>query len=537
MDVSRLGTFRRVLASPRGALGSAAALDLSVRSADLTALGRVADLLAPVVSVAVGTVAAATFGTLTTWLLFAVAFASLTPRLFPAVARETAERPGFRALFGLSGVAFGWYLATGGTPLAPADVLGLLTLAAVCGLAVAGYLHAVADWDLVGPEGEAVALLDAVLAGDAVAERREALAYTGVTRTLADGLWVAATATVVVLPAFASGVLSLFLVRTYPLPDLLAVGYLVARPVADRVALPTPDATALEERVLVGARETVRTMKGAMLALLAGMGLFGAGGFGFLTIALGPEILELAWVAHSVAPGVAWVAVGAVCCLAASAAHLSWVWVRTFARLPAYLTRWRGAADPPDPPVARPPLSVVPGLLAFAVGVGCVTLFEPRPVPAVGLLWPVAPLAALGAVVVGRRRQPDPTTGEDHRTLAGVAAEFVLLFALSDPERLASAESLAAVVGAVVDALVDPLIGLVVVALVGVTYLPDAFAYDDAHEDWRRYASVAYLLALALGVVVFGVLPGGPNAAAMGLFAAFVVASAVALGVVKRRGL
>lgn len=530
-DMSLLGTLSGAVRSPRTAIGTAAAVDLGVRFGELRPLlGGAGDLLAPAVSLGVGALTAAKLGTATTWLLFAVSFWVVAPRLLPAVARETTERFGFRALFAASAVAFGYYLRQRVVQLGPLNLLGLVALALLACVLVVGYFHAVADWDLLGPDGEAVDLLDAFQRGDAAAERRTDRGYTGAVRVVADALWLCAVGTVVVLPAFAAGILVLFFVNAYPLPDLLAVGYVAAAPVARRLDRGVSGGGALEERVLLGAREAARTLKGATLSIAAGIGLFGAGGVTLLAVGTTPGAFELLRLALDTAPGVAWLAAGSVGCLYVSAAHLLWAWNRSFRRLPAFLARWRGASDTPDPLVARPPLSIVPGLMAFGAAAGCVVLLDVRPVPLVGLLWPLALVPAIVAVVIGRRRPPEPTDHEDHRIAVAATVEILALLVIAGP---LDRTTVTVDANSIADALLVPLHGVTVVLLIGVVYLPDAIRYADDQHDYRRFAGGAYLTMVGVAVGVVGAVPGGPLAGTYAFVAGSFVVLAVPLLLVK----
>lgn len=523
----------RWLRSQRGALGSATALDLTVRIADVrAALGGAGEVLTPLVSLVGGTLAAGRFGDLTTWLLFAIAFYFVTPRVFPTVVRETVERRGFRVLFAAGAVWVGRTLGGATTPLTLADLAAPFVAAIALATASVLYFRFVAGWDLLGPDGEAVELLDRVVAADMRAERRRDRARPGALGVLADGVHLAGVGTVVVLAASALGVLATALGRAYPLPDLLVVGYLLFVPVARWRGWSTPSVGDVEERVLLGAREGTRTLKGAMLSLLAGLGLFGAAGFLFLGVGLVPGVVSLVRVSLDVDPTVGWVAVGGLVCFVTAGGHVAWLWLRTFRRLPAFLARWRGATDLPDPPVARPLGAVVPGLVAFLAGAGCILAVDDPTIPALALCWPAVPVA-VGGVVVATRRAPirDSMDGEDHRITAGVLAEFLVLFTTAGAAP--AVEAGVPPVGAVVDALVTPYNAVAVVGIVGSAYLADAAHYSFRHEDSRRLAGGGYLLGMGGAVALVGVVGGGPTAATYTVAGAVVALCGVAVGVTQ----
>lgn len=521
----------RLLRSPRTALGSATALDLTVRVADVrAALGGAGDLLAPAVSLASGTLAAGRFGDLTTWLLFAVAFFVVTPRILPAAVRDTAETRGFRLVFAVGAVALGWTLDGATAPFTPAALVVPFLAAGALGTACVLYVRFVADWDLFDPNGEAVGLLDSVLTADMRAERRRDRALTGAVGTIADTVHVVGVGTVFVIAGTVLGVLATALVQAYPLPDVLVVAYLLVVPVARRVGWSPPEVGDVEERVLLGAREATRTLKGALLSLLAGLGLFGAAGFLFLGVGMASGTVSLVRVAFEVDPVAAWVAVGPLVCFVVGGFHLSWVWSRTFRRLPAFLTRWRGAVDPPEPPVSRPPLSVAPGLVVFVAGVGCLLVVDDPSVLRVAAWWPVVPAAVVGVVIYGRRRtEHHSTAGEDHRIAAGLLAEYLLLFAVEGSVRAIDAG--APPVGSFLDALFVPANGVVFVLVVGATYLADAAQYSTRHDDYRRLVGGGYLLVMGGSVALLGVLADGAVATGYAVVGAVVVLGGFAVGV------
>jgi hypothetical protein len=222
----------------------------------------------------------------------------------------------------------------------------------------------------------------------------------------------------------------------------------------------------------------------------------------------------------------AWVRIGAVVCLVIGGAYLSWVWMRTLRRLPAFLARWLRDDSSPYPPVNRPFLFVAPGLSAFTVGLWGVWVDSDELILAAW--WPVALLVVLLATYITRHRVPSPTlANEDHLILIGLCAEMLVLL-VADASLFEDGPSLWRLV---FDELSSRRFVLLSVGVLGIAYIEDAIRYAEEQSGYGRFASAVYLLSW--GGAVFLALFATGTAGHEFVLGLLLVASGLLVGVTE----
>ena len=524
-------TLARVGRSPRTAIGAAAGLDLSVRVVELRPVAdAVGTVLVPVVSIASGTLVGDVVGTATTWLLFAVAFYVVAPRVYPSVARPAVGSRTFRVAFAMGGAGFGLVLA-GGTDgslvVRSGHLFGVVLL-------VAASLSTVlvrAGWRLVDPDGEGVALVDAVVTADFAEERRRDRARGGVVARIADALTAVAVGLFLCVPCFVVAVLALVLLYAYPLPDLLAVAYVLGAPALARrkVDLPFEDA---EERLLALGRGSARGIKGMALTVLSGVGAVTVALVLWVAIGQTAGFLRVATTAATVAPVTAWLALGFLCCFYGAAAYAVWAWIRELRRLPAFVARWRTEADQSRPPVGRAPLTVVPSMVALVAGVLCLAALDGADRTVAAVAWPLAFVVLLAGVAIGRRRRRGTVDHEDHVVVGSLVVQLAVTWTATDTTGglLAVADrGVSDLPTVLVRGFLDPAVLASVVLVVGGGYLGDVVRIGDRHDDHRRYVPVAYLFGLSAGLALVGIEARATYANGFLLFAGVVLLGGLGL--------
>lgn len=529
-------TLARVVRSPRTALGAAAGLDLSVRVVGLRPASDVAaDLSVPLVSIASGALAPNAVGFATTWLLFAVAFYVVAPRVYPAVARPGTEERAFRVAFAAGGVGFGLLLSLGTDGNLLLGFGQLFVTVLLVGIALLAALSR-AGWRFVDPEGEGVTLVDAVVAAEFTEERRRDRARGGVVARLADGLSVVAIGLVLCVPCFVVAVLGLVLLYADPLPDILAIGYVVvsAAPAGPGRAPPFGDA---EERLLAFGRGSARGLKGMALTVLSGAGAATIAPVLWVAIEQTPGFLVIAIDAATVAPVTAWLSLGVLCCLYGMAVYALWAWIRELRRLPTFVAYWRGEGDQSYPPVGRAPLTTIPAAVALVAGVLCLVALDGVGRTVAAVAWPLA-VGALGAgVVVGRRRTRDSIDHEDHVIVGSLLLQLAVTWVATDTAGgllTVADRGMAALPVVLVGGLLDPAVVAFAVLVVAGGYLADAFRFGNRHDDYRRYAPVAYLFGLGAGLGGVGTLARSTHGDGFLLFAVIVLLGAVGILITGR---
>lgn len=395
-------------------------------------------------------------GWLAGWTLFYVVVFRAAPLVFPTAVREWSERDGFRHLTALATVLFGVYVAGAFTasffpsalvypvPFRPSPVTlyGVPVLAA---LAFVGYLAADDPARLGRDSGFVLQFFDAATRFSDITDSDEG-ANEGLDTETWPGRILLVLVTLLVLAGvlgvvFFLGLFAQVLSYLYPLPELLALGYVglsVAAP-----AYADGRTSDLERRLVTGTAVVSWGPKGAAACLLVFAGLFASTvGFLFATIvvagvtrALADPTVPLDWSAFE------WVtATTVVVWLGTYGLYGTWYWVRTLDRLPAFLDAWesRRGVDvasewtwpwESDPEVARPiaparppDLLLVPTTLALG-GALVITVFgATTPVTIAGLLLLAA--GCLAAAAVARDWPPQPATTEQYALPAALLIQL-----------------------------------------------------------------------------------------------------------------
>ena len=450
MSLSERATavLSRVLVRP-ATLAGVVSIDLAARTLDGVTVPASISLLRQ--SLPFGAV-----GWLAGWALFYVVVFRAAPLVFPTAVREWTEREGFRHLTALATVAFGVYVAGAFTasffpsglfypvPFRPAPVT-LYGVPALAALAFVGYLAADEPARFTRDTGFVVQFFDAATRFSDVTDSEGGTNGGRNTETWPDRV-VFGLVTLLVLAAvlgvvFFLGLFAQVLSYLYPLPELLALGYVGLSVAAPEYA---DDRTSdLERRLVTGTAVVSWGPKGAAACLLVFAGLFASTvGFLFGTLVVAGVTRALAdpTVPVDFTP-FEWVtAATAVVWLATYGLYGTWYWVRTLDRLPAFLDAWasRRRVDvasewtwpwESDPEVAgpgataRPPdLLVAPTVLALG-GVLLVTVFgATNPITVAGLLLLAA--GCLAAAAVARDWTPQPAATEQYALPAALLLQL-----------------------------------------------------------------------------------------------------------------
>jgi hypothetical protein len=295
-------------------------------------------------------------------------------------------------------------------------------------------------------------------------------------RAFTDGKFVVAVGVLFVYPVVVGSALAAALSFSYPLPDLLAAGYVLAAPLAERVGWSSPAPTDVEQRILAYAHVATRGPKEVSLVALAACGLF------FACLPLGDLagfVLRFGTLGRyppASYPELWWNRIGAVVCIGLASGHLVWVWIRTLERLPAFSRHWRDDPDSPAPSVPRPPLSVLPGLAAFAAGIACGVINDYPVVELLSVGWPLAAAAPVIAFLAGRRGVGTHSVeNEDHHVVSGL---FANVFAsLVGVDLRGSLNALEPLGSALFGATLQPILLVSAAGIVALAYFEDTARY------------------------------------------------------------
>lgn len=462
------------------------------------------------------------------WVVVFVALFVLVPDLYPPPTRGLAEMVSFRTIIALTGVGTTYGL----TDPDGLDDVGLVVLLALGFVAATTVVLRRNDVPFFDPESPLSEGLDwfALHEDAARKELDRAKEYDGWRRTLALGIFALAVQVMLYAPVLVAAAVATMLVAIAPLPDVLAIAYVLGKWVGSRVdRLSSPsDRLNVGDYLLTFARHAGSGIHGMFVSLLFGVGILLTVApplvvfrnlVGLLGTALRPPILPL----------LAWNVVG-ICALVLSAALYGlWFWIRMTPRTTAFLERWNDAPHRTSLE-ARPKSLVLPVFFALGVAsVGVSNDFLGANKHLFAAAWPV-PVVAIGWVVLRtRRRHPSVPRREDVFVTASVLLAVLGL------------RGTLAILAGDLATLLSPQTGLLCGIVLYVSALGRVSRYGDRHDrrygdrdDERRYALPLYLgngglLALLSTGYVAGVL-GGLLFAAGGVL----VASSVALGIAKR---
>ncbi len=397
------------------------------------------ELLLPLVSLVAGTVASTFFGTFVGWGVFVIAFYIVADRIYRGIVPDDVRGRGLAILFASCALAFGLALEAE-TPNALLTRVGITTCLSI--VALTGYAHLVSSQSLFDPENVLIEPLAFVSrSDDDIAEEiKTDLSRTGALRVVGVILFVAATGIVLVFPAFLTGLTARFLMRAYPLPDLLAIlwvgGTAVSRrtPAHVRRRFPAVDTRVdLEERLLGASRNATRSLMGLFATVFIALGALGAAGIfwvGFQLLA-SSGIADLVTATLVLSPFL-WGVIGSVTSLLLAGVSSFWAWVRQYRRLPAFLDEWEGVHDPAKPPVDRMIGAVAVASVQMPLVAGFLTARNVLWVRiGFAIAWPLLITALCLSVFVSLRGHPRPVGRERLVIVGGVLSQLLSLLTAS----------------------------------------------------------------------------------------------------------
>lgn len=402
------------------------------------------DATIPTVSLLGGTIGTPFLETLTTWLLVVgllYLFAPLAYGLSDALPRRAF---GFRAIFAggtaVTSVLMPFVLSAVG--LAAFVVVWIVSLFAVGGVFL-WYLSSVRRWALLDPDGPALEVLDWFFPGDDVAaELEEDAERSDLLGRLTGMDTLAALGLVLAIPTVPAAFITLAIVDAYPIPDLLALGWIAATSIPPSLSPGFVRRRVLSrrfdlERTLIDAVENAtRSLQGMTLTMAISLGLVMTsiylwGAVVTVPWALAPLTTELPSVLarRDVTTVVgAWDRIGITTSFLAAGGMALRGWITEFERLPHFLDDWEDRTTTRGRPPSRPPGVV---LLPAALGAGTLgflslvgfTVLTDDPVVLHYLFagsWPVAVFGVWFVHRTWRRRPSQPVTAENYWIVGGV---------------------------------------------------------------------------------------------------------------------
>jgi hypothetical protein len=516
--LSRLTDLALSLSS-RTSLGVAASVDGLLRVSP--------ELIVPIISVTGGIFGSSDVATATTWLLFFTMLYEFAPLAYSRFERSEAvfsrSNREFRFLFAVGGCVSGvfWIRAT--------DLFSVVfVVLVVCtwfaaGGGVIAYLSQRHNWDVLNPEGPAVATLSRLGSeqpSDVVNEVKTDLSQEGWKRSLAVavhslGLW-----TVFGFPIAIAGIVLLALSWMFPIADLILCVWAVSIRVFPRLSV-GPERTQLadltgdlQEFFVDVIEYVVSDLRGAGATLFIFVGIVSSA----VSLSLiAPSNLNDIWfildevVRNNTAYQQAiqspeidrqwlyllpWNCLGCLILLLIGGASGLWVWIREFKRLPAAAAVWGehpAEVDMSSPPPRIPGFillpTVAPATAAFWVDAARGVLNRTVAVYdwVVAVAWPVIVIVTLWTIYKDRRAQRN---GDSHSVThehwwVGTGAGIQVT-------------SLSPVGGINVAEIVSP-IGVFILG-VGVI---ESGRYAAQFDDIRRHADAGYLILMGVLVVAY----------------------------------
>lgn len=376
------------------------------------------------------------------------------------------------------------------------------------------YLTVEKGWNLLDPDGEAVALVDRIAPHDLHDELTADFERRGWRRSVAVGVWLTALGTFFSIPAFLAGLLGLLVGTAFPLPDLLLAA-VVSFDAATRTEYETGSFD-LEDRVYPAVGAATSSLTGAVLVLIVAFGVL-------LSVQILVSALHLSvsvtstqlWTDSAVAR---WNAFGLVTVLLTVAVYDFWVWVRTLDRLPALAGSDDESGGATSNRPAYPLGLTVPPTAALVALVPFIPLVGRGPTQHLVLtvLWPVL-LTGLGLAALASLSTSDAVSNAERWLVVGaLLVQIVGWTVVVHGGRLAEVAT---------DSLL--LFSLAIVPLLA--SLPDIVRYATRYDDARRYATGLYLSYLATVAAIVSLTTSGPTAVAIRLFALGVLLGGVLL--------
>jgi hypothetical protein len=421
------------------------------------------NILAPVLSLLGGVVSIHWVTTATTWLLFAVALYSLAHLVYTESGAFPEADTGIRALFAAASLWFFLIFQL------PSDSSPVLLSIAVVGTLFAGslgflyYLWRYQDWRLSAPDGQLAAIVARFLPDDRLDDEGRLRREDQPADAPLSHSTLFSAGVILISPCMFGGMLVFFLFYTYPVPDLLFLGWVVATAANERGVgerrFGTPEVVwfDLEETLFDSLSNSTHGSIGFVMMLYAFLGLVVwalwmsiavtfVPRFAGLAVKNGTGLVELVfttvpkvgvgtvvgWPITRQLAFMTWTLTGVFVLMGLTAVAGIWGWICQLRRIPQYL----GSLDSPtaeaEPRVARPTGFILPAMVAFGVLVGHMATTDSLTNLPFALLWPVT----AGAIVWSLRRirtgPPQSFEYEYALVLCGLAGEVLVFAILSD---------------------------------------------------------------------------------------------------------
>lgn len=425
--------------------------------------------------------------TVSQWLVVVTALVVFAPRLYPPTFRELVETVPLRVIVAATGTGIAVVLSD----VRGAEDAGWLFVVAITFMLALSVALRANDVSVFDEKSQVVAALDwfASQEGTARDELAKAKTYGGVLGVFALAIFAVAVYIVFFTPVFIAGLITVVLVETFPLPDVLVIVYVlgvIAATGVERLPAP-PRALELDEYLLAFARQATNGIHSMFVSLLFGVGIFLTVATPLVGLRLSAELLSTA-VRPPILPHLAWNVVGLVFLFLTAVGYGLWFWLRMVPRIGAFFERWNDD-DRETPLASRPRSLLLPTFVATAVATAGFSngfLGENRHVFAV--VWPI-PVVATGWVVWRtRRRHPTVARRED---VAVVAAVLIAVFTLMGSLAILQND---------LAPLLSPDVALLCGVILYVSGIGPVSRYGDRHDrrygdadDERRFALPLYL--------------------------------------------
>jgi len=422
------------------------------------------------------------------WLVVFVGLALIAGKLYPPPMRDFADEASVRLVTAAAATAMAMVLTT----IDGLDDAGRFVSVAV-GFSVAiALVFRLLGASVFDVESPLVRGLDWVARGEDIArqELADAKTYEGWVGTFALGAFAVAVHVVLVAPVLVAGVLTVMLVETFPLPDLLVIAYLLGGVVAERterVSAP-PEVLQVDDYLLTFARQARNGIHGIFLALLFGVGIFMTITMPVLVLRSATGLLLSAF-EPPILPVLTWNVVGFWALYLTGAFYGLWFWLRMIPRIVAFLERWND--EPREAPLdSRPKSLLVPSLVATMVATaGLANGFLGANRSLFAVAWPLTVAGVSWVVFRAYRHHPRTARNEDVAVAAATLLACLLLIGNL------------AIVSGDLGRLVSPKVGLLCGMVLYVTGVGrvNRYAtrhdrrYGDGTDDERRYALSVYL--------------------------------------------
>jgi len=484
--------------SPRPWLGSIATIDLLRAVPEPT----LPDWLIAFVSISAGAFLPGVAAPIT-WLLLAAGIYTFAPRFYPDRMGLPDRAIGFRLLVTGTSLIIAVTLAAGegATDLVRAMRAGGFTLL-LGTTGVLTYLYFVRGWRLLDAQNPPVEPLAGFTLEEYEAVEDEIsadLQREGVIGHLGTLLWLVALGVVVVFPCVIAGIITNVLYNSYPLPELLVLGWVGVGAIDRRAPVATIETLDLEAQLYETVRSGTRSVKGMSTTIFAGCGLFSSAGYVLVGTALlsgVPVTVELVFAAPVTSAAV----IAVVTAPFVAGVYLLWYWLRQFRRLRPFLEQWVGEESDHVAPARPPGLTAPPTIVAVIAATLLGGLNEHPSLSSVTAVVVPLLLVGLAANLYWMGARSTTQIGrEDLAVTGGLIIQFVGVFLTGSGSQLWTA----AVRRQLPPVLFEVRLLVIVALLLVLTVYPDINRYHQSAESWRRYIRSAFFIGFG---ALFGVL-------------------------------